>query len=379
MTGLIERVGAEMRAAVRQMRFPGLVWSLTTGYDAGRQVALQAPGEVPGDALIRIASVTKPMAAAATLALAEAGVLALDDPVERFVPSWAGRRVLATRNGPLSETVPAARPTTVRDLLAMGFGLGYDFGAPESDALSAATAEAGLYSSWQAPALDPGTWAERAAGLPMAHQPGQGWLYQSSFDALTVVLQAATGRGFEAILRERILGPLGMGETGYTVPEGQLDRVPRHGFPDAGGGPAEILPAEDRSLLEPPTFASAATGLVSTAADLMRFATMLLDGGMGPYGRVLTEDSVHAMVTDTTTEAGREMGRGFLPEDYGWGLGVAIDPHGRFGWDGGTGSSLWVDPSAGVAGVLLTTEGMGSPEPPQYLQRFWRVVRHRPA
>lgn len=379
MTGLIERVGAEMRAAVQDMQFPGLVWSLTTGDDAGRQVALQAPGGVPEDALIRIASVTKPIAAAATLALAEERVLALDDPVERFVPAWAGRRVLAARNGPLTETVPAIRPTTVRDLLAMGFGLGYDLGAPESDALTAATAEAGLYSGWQVPGLDPGTWAERAAGLPMAHQPEQGWLYQSSFDALTVVLQAATGQGFEAILRERILGPLGMEETGYTVPEGQLDRVPRHGFPDAGGGPAEILPAGDRSLLEPPDFPSAATGLVSTAADLMRFATMLLDGGRGPDGPVLSEDSVRAMATDTTTEAGRQMGRGFLPEGHGWGLGVGIDRRGRFGWDGGTGSSLWVDPAAGVAGVLLTTEGMASPEPPQYLQRFWRAVRHRPA
>lgn len=371
----MDRVGAEMRAAVQDMRFPGLVWSLTTGYDAGRQVALEAPGEVPTDALIRIASVTKPIAAAATLALAEDGVLALDDPVERFVPAWAGRRVLAIRNGPFSETVPAARPTTVRDLLAMGFGLGYDLGAPETDALTAATAEADLYSSWRVPGLDPDTWAERAAGLPMAHQPGQGWLYQSSFDALTVVLQAATGRGFDAILRERILKPLGMDETGYTVPEEQLDRVPRHGFPDATGGPPEILPAGDRSLLAPPVFPSAATGLVSTAADLMRFATMLLDGGRCPGGRVLTADSVRAMTMDTTTDAGREMGRGFLPDGYGWGLGLAIDTRGRFGWDGGTGSSLWVDPAAGVAGMLLTTEGMGSPEPPQYLQRFWRAVR----
>lgn len=375
MTDLFARVGAEMRAAVRQMQFPGLVWSVTTGHDAGRRVALEAPGEVPEDALIRIASVTKPIAAAATLALAEDGVLALDDPVQRYVPAWGGRRVLATRNGALSETVPADRPTTVRDLLSMNFGLGYDVGAPEADALTAATAAAGLYSSWQAPALDPVTWAEEAAELPMAHHPGQGWLYQTSFDALTVVLQAATGQGFGEVLRERILGPLGMDETGYTVPEERLGRVPRHGFPDASRGSAEILPAGDRSLLGPPRFASAATGLVSTAADLMRFATLLLERGMGPHGRVLTEDAVHAMTTDTTTEAGREMGRGFLPDGYGWGLGLAIDPRGRFGWDGGTGSSLWVDPSSGVAGVLLTTEGMGSPEPPAYLQRFWRAVR----
>lgn len=372
---LFERVDAEMRAAVQDMQFPGLVWSLTTGHDAGRQVALQAPGAVPEDALIRIASVTKPIAAAATLAVAEDGVLGLDDPVERFVPAWAGRRVLATRHGPLTETVPADRATTVRDLLAMGFGLGYDYGAPESDALSAATAEAGLYSSWRVPGLDPVTWAERAAELPMAHQPGQGWLYQSSFDALTVVLQAATGQGFEEILRQRILDPLGMTETGFTVPEEAVGRVPRHGFPDASGQPPEILPAGDRTLLEPPRFPSAATGLVSSAADLMRFATMLLDGGKGPDGRVLTEDSVRTLATDLTTEVGREMGRGMLPEGHGWGLGVAVDGRGRFGWDGGTGASLWVDPAAEVAGVLLTTQGLGSGDPPAYLERFWRAVR----
>lgn len=375
MRGLFDRVSAEMRSAVQDMRFPGLVWSLTTGERGGRRVTLEAPGEVSVDALIRIASVTKPIAAAATLALAEDGVLALDDPVERFVPAWAGRRVLATRHGPLTATVPADRSTTVRDLLAMGFGLGYDASAPEGDALSAATAAAGLYSDGRVPRLDPATWAEGAAGLPMAHQPGQGWLYQSSFDALTVVLQAATGQGFDVILRQRILDPLGMAETGYTVPAEKLSRVPRHGFPHAAGGPAEILPAGDGSLLEPPSFPSAATGLVSTVADLVRFATMLLDGGKGPDGRVLTEDSVRAMATDTTTEAGRVMGAGILPEDQVWGLGVGIDRRGRFGWDGGTGSSLWVDPAAGVAGVLLTTEGMSSPEPPQYLQRFWRAVR----
>lgn len=375
--GLFERVAAEMGAAERDMRFPGLVWGLTTGNDAGRRVALEAPGGVPADARIRIASVTKPIAAAATLALAEDGVLALDDPVEAYVPAWADRRVLATRNGPLEQTVPAVRSTTLRDLLAMGFGLGYDLTAPEGDALTAATAAAGLTSSWAVPSVDPEAWAERAAALPMAHQPGQGWLYQSSFDALTVVVQAATGQRFDAVLRERVLDPLGMAETGYTVPETYLDRVPRHGFPDADGGTPTVLPGGDRSLLEAPAFPSAATGLVSTGADLMRFATMLLEGGVGPDGRVLSEDSVRAMATDTTTTVGREMGRGMLPEGYGWGLGVGIDRRGRFGWDGGTGSSLWVDPGAGVAGVLVTTQAMAGPEPPSYLRRFWRAV-HEP-
>ena len=367
-----------MRDAAATMAAPGITWAIASGSGENRQVTVDSAGGVAPDALMRIASVTKPIASAATLSLVDDGVLGLDDAVERWVPEWGSRRVVAARHGSLTETVPAARPTTVRDLMMMGFGLGWDMAAPADDPLSLATMAAGITSTWQPPELPPSQWAHQAAALPMAHQPGEGFMYHLSFDALTVVVEAAAGRSFDEVLHERILGPLGMGETGYTVPESSLARVLANYFPEPDGAIVEVTPPADPALLRRPEFCTASTGLVSTVGDLIRFGQMLLDRGAGPRGRVLSEEAVQLMSVDSLPSAARDMAGEFLEPGHGWGVGACVDARGRFGWHGGTGTSLWIDPAADVAAAVLTRQGMGSPEGAETITCFWRAVRAEP-
>lgn len=207
-------------------------------------------------------------------------------------------------------------------------------------------------------------------------------MYQFSFDALTVLIERSMRRRLDLVLRERVLDRLDMHDTGYAVGLVDVERVTSAWFPNRRGKFVEVAPIGDPRLMNVPAFRSGATGLLSTAEDLARFATMLLRGGRGPRGPVISADSFAALTTDTLSDPARAMAGEFLVPDQGWGLGVAIDTvarypashPGRFGWDGGTGTSLWVDRTAGVAGVLLTRQGMGGIESPAYLEAFWRAV-----
>lgn len=358
-TARAARVAAVMREEVPKMVAPGVAWAIAERPLDDRVVTIDAEG-ADVDAIFQISSVTKLLGTTCALGLVEEGVLVLEDPVERWVPEWADRRVLRQRHGELTDTVPAARPTTVRDLLHMGFGLGYDMTGGD-DPLGRASDEAGIMSAWRPPDLEPDTWVERVAALPMRHQPGEGWLYQTSFDALTIVLERATGTRFDALLQQRLLEPLEMNDTGYAVPTSELHRVPALHFPREGGGADLIRRAGDPANAEPPVFPSASTGLLSTVSDLLLFAQTLLDGHLDPEPSPLPDPAA-------------AMAREFLEPGRRWGLGVGIDDAGRFGWDGGTGATLWVDRTEGVAAVLLSHQGTGPVTPP-HMRRFWDSVR----
>lgn len=375
-----ERVTTAMRRAVAEMAVPGATWAVVSG--ARQVVEVGSAGPVRQNTMFRIASITKPIVAVLTLALVDDGVFDLDDAIDRWIPECADRKVLRRRGAELTATEPAARPTTIRDLLQMGLGLGWDMTAGPSDPLTAEIARLEISSAWEPPVLGPDRWAERAGSLPMAHQPGEGWLYQFSFDALTVLIERAMRRRLDLVLRERVLNRLDMGETGYSVELVDIERVTSTWFPNRRGAFVEVAPIGDPRLMDTPAFRSGATGIVSTIDDLAKFATMLLRGGRGPRGPVISAEAFTALTTDTLGDAARAMAGEFLAPGLGWGLGVAIDTEaryasshpGRFGWDGGTGTSMWVDPAAGVAGVLLTRQGMGGTEPPAYLNAFWEAV-----
>lgn len=377
------RVDAAMSEVVASMVVPGATWAVVAGRH--QNVHLGSAGRLERDAVFRIASVTKPIVAVVALGLVDDGVLSLDAPVDRWIPELGARRVLRERGGTLEDTVPAERPTTLRDLLMMGLGLGYDMATPADAPWQRAVGSSGIGSSWTAPVVRPDRWAQLAGALPMAHQPGEGWLYQFSFDAISVLIERATRRRLDLVLRERLLDRLDMHDTGYTVGLRDVDRVTSAWFPNRAGRYVEAAPWGDPRLMTVPVFRSGATGLLSTAADLARFVQMLLRGGRGPRGRVISAASFDLLGTDQLAGAADAMAHEFLEPDVGWGLGAGVDrvarfdgSHpGRFGWDGGTGTSLWVDPEAGVGGVVLTRQGMGSPEPPDYLDAFWRAV-HAP-
>lgn len=323
------------------------------------QVSLAAAGTTSAggapvgvDALMRISSNTKPMAAALTVALAEDGVLALADPIERFVPELAGRRVLARLEGPVNDTVAAHRPVTVEDLLTMRLGFGFVF---EADCPAAqAAAEAGLGMGPPDPSLplSPDDWIRRFAELPLMEQPGTVWRYELAYAVLGVLLARAAKRPLPSLMRERLFEPLNMTDTGFVA-----ERLP----PCFVAGETGLAVFDDAGhgsrWAAAPTFPDARGGLVSTATDLLRFAGALLDGGAG----VLSPAGVAAMTTDKlTADQRRGPSAQLFLDNGGWGYGVqvidadrtAAGP--RYGWGGGLGTLWYSWPDRRAAAVLLT-------------------------
>src|SRR4051794_24465141 len=218
MTSRFGPVAEVLRAQVDAGRLPGFVAAVRAGGSTevltGGRLALGGGGPMRPDTLFRLASVTKPFAGALTLALVEDGVLALDDEVGRWLPELAEPRVTARRGGPLSETVPAERPITVRHLLTNTAGVGW---APDIGPLADAMDERGVEPGAFGPDLTPDEFLARLAELPLSGQPGESWNYHTSTDVLSVLLARATGASVGALLAERITGPLGLADTAFWV------------------------------------------------------------------------------------------------------------------------------------------------------------------
>jgi CubicO group peptidase (beta-lactamase class C family) len=325
----------------------------------GDEVEIGSAGEIGADAIVRIASITKPITAAAVMLLVDEGVLALDAPIARWLPELAAPQVVRTPESPVDDVVPAQRPVTVWDLLTFRAGWGFpsDFTLPAAGELFRKLPVFG-------PRETPDEWLRTLAGVPMLRQPGEAWLYNTCSDVQGVLVARASGRPLPEFLAERVFEPLGMADTGFHVPAGKLDRLPAYHRPEHA--PA---PGQERLWVEPPIFASGAGGLVSTLLDWHRFGRMLLADGAG----LLTPQSVRLITTDHLTQAQRDASTLFL-EGAGWGFGGAVSADGRYGWVGGTGTSAHVAPSTGTVGVLLTQLQMSGPTPTPLMRDFWRYA-----
>ena len=350
----------------------------------GDQVEVQAVGaaDVDGtspmarDSIFRIASITKPVTAAATLMLAEDGQIALDDPVRRWLPELASPVVVRTPASPVDDVVPAVRPITVADLLTFraGYGFPSDFTLPVVSLLFSE-----LLQGPPQPQLvaAPDEWMATLSRIPLLHQPGEAWLYNTCSDILGVLIARVSGRPFPEFLAERLFEPLGMADTGFEVPAGQLGRVPSYYRPGPAGG-LELVDAPAGQWRSAPAFPSGAGGLVSTADDWYRFGRLLLAGGSAGGRQLLPAESVRQMITDHLTPAQRDASRLFL-EGQGWGFGgsvdvAAIDPWnvpGRYGWVGGAGTAAHIIPATGAVTILLTQVETSGPTPPALMRDFW--------
>jgi CubicO group peptidase (beta-lactamase class C family) len=370
-----------LRQHVSDGPVPGVVALVAHGGQVEVEVAgyADAAGTVPmaRDAIFRIASVTKPLTAAAVLMLAQDGLLALDDPVARWLPELAQPVVVRTPASPVDDVVPAVRPITVADLLTFraGYGFPADFSLP---------AVALLFSElMQGPPqpqaiASPDEWMARLARIPLLYQPGEAWLYNTPSDIAGVLIARVSGRPLPQFLAERLLEPLGMTDTGFAVPAAQRDRLVSYYQPAAGGG-ITLADEPGGQWSSPPPFPSGAGGLVSTADDWLAFARMLLAGGSAGGRALLSPASVRLMTTDHLTAAQRDASRLFL-EGQGWGFGgsvdvAAIDPWnvpGRYGWVGGTGTAAHVVPATGMTAILMSQLAMTSPTPPGLMRDFWR-------
>ncbi len=343
-----------IRGQVAAGRVPGAVVGVRhRGETTVEATGVTAPGAadpVRAGSVVRISSMTKPLIAALTMLLAQDGVLALADPVERFVPELADRRVLSRLDGPPDDTVAADRAATVEDLLTMRMGFGFVFEADCPTVTWATELDLGFGPPDPGAPPPPDEWVARFATLPLLEQPGRVWRYELAFAVLGIVLARAAGASLDAVLAERLSGPLGMTDTAFVADPARL--LPAH--VRDGDGLALFDGASDSRWLTPPPFPDGRGGLVSTAHDLLLFAGMLLDGGAG----LLAPASVAAMTTDHLTPAQRRgpSAATFLNSGgWGYGLGVAATPAGRrYGWAGGLGTLWYSWPDHDLAAVLLT-------------------------
>jgi CubicO group peptidase (beta-lactamase class C family) len=382
------RLRAVMAGYVERGEVPGLVAALSrrgeVHVDAIGSRTLAGGDPVARDTLFRIASMTKPMVAVAAMILVQECKIRLDEPVDRLLPELANRRVLKRLDSPLDDTVPARRPIMVRDLLTFTLGMGIVMTPPGTYPIQRAIDEKGLGQGPPRPSMmpPPDEWMRRLGTLPLMHQPGEKWMYHTGSDVLGVLIARASGQPLEQFMRERIFEPLDMKDTAFSVPENKIDRLADCYWNNAQTGKLELYDAaRGGEWSRPPKFPSGGAGLVSTVDDVLAFGRMMLGRGKYSGGRILSRPAVELMTTDQLTPAQKavsELVPGFF-DSHGWGLGVCVITRrdsvaavpGKFGWDGGLGTSWWSDPNEEMVTVLLTQRAWTSPNPPDVCRDFW--------
>ena len=393
-TGLSERGLARLHDAlaghVERGAMPGLVALVARrGAPHVEVIGAGAFGDrrpMGRDAIFRIASLTKPITAVAAMMLVDDGVLRLDDTVDDWLPELANRKVLTSLDAELDDTVPALRPITVDDVLTFRLGFGVLMVPPGTYPIQRAEEELQLKSlgpPWPPTPHTPDAWIQRLGSLPLMHQPGEQWMYNTGAQVLGVLIGRATGKPLEAFFRERIFGPLGMDDTGFSVPPERLDRLTTAYEPDPESGALHVLDGVEGSYWSaPPAFPCASGWLVSTIDDYWRFVQLMLNRGGCEGVRLVSESSVALMTTDQLTRAQRDANRLFLGDHSGWGLGLltpaaddgAPGEPGGYGWDGGTGTTWRSDTDRDITGILFTQRAMTSPQPPEVFTDFWHAA-----
>jgi CubicO group peptidase (beta-lactamase class C family) len=321
---------------------------------------VEAGAPMRADTVVRIASMSKPVTAAAILMLAEDGLLSLGDPVADYIPAFADARVATQLMHDDSfeiPTEPLNRPITIEDLLTHTSGVGYIFDYQTH--LGALYIDRDIYR-----ASDPSLEARinTLAGLPLYFQPGERWFYSYSNDILGQVIAVASGQSVEAFMQARIFGPLGMSDTSFFPGDTQRERLAALYTHDEDGSLVRVAGERDVAVSAPVEAGGA--GLFSTANDYLRFAQMLANGGELDGVRVLSQESVAAMVTphvglDRMGEGQRRIGL-----DFGYSVGVSVNEDGGrrigdFGWGGYFDTAFVVSPSTGVVAVIMAQEEPG--------------------
>jgi CubicO group peptidase (beta-lactamase class C family) len=372
----LARIGTAFRKEIDQGNLPGAVLLVAR---KGKLVYAEALGfqdkaagkPITQDSIFRIYSMTKPLVSVAAVMLMEEGRLELTDPVSKYLPALKSMNVsVAKADAEFARItyaqVPAEREPTVQDLLRHTAGLAYGeitLNVPVKEAL----AKAGLYKSsidYDARDLAPAEEVERLARVPLAHQPGTVWEYSLASDVLGRVVEAAGGERLADFLDRRLFKPLKMPDTGFRVPPEKLGRL-------AMPLPADSTSGKPNNLIDvsvAPANDSGGAGGVSTAADYLRFAQMLLNGGQLEGNRVLSRSSITLMSSD---HLGTRIAAPVTPGElllgvpgYTFGLGFAVrqgpgiagvpGSAGEFMWAGYAGTYFWVDPKEEIVAVYMT-------------------------
>ncbi|HZX05461.1 serine hydrolase domain-containing protein [Kribbella sp.] len=340
----------------------------------GRLAFESTSPEMAPDTIVRLASMSKPIVAACAMTLIEDCTLRLDDPIDDLVPELANMRVLADPAGPLEDTVAAERPISVRDVLAFTLGTGMP---PEEAPIAAAL------DTLRGPSLD--EWIAGLGKLPLVHQPGERWMYDTGSDVTGLLIQRATGKSFGTALRERILEPLGMKDTGFSVEAKDFGRfATAYDHEDGPDGAVVQDVPETGRWSTPAVFEGGSGGLVSTAEDYLAFASAMLAGGTYQGTQVLSRAAVTLMTSDQLTPAQRAVS-GFWPgyfasTSWGLGTGIVVDrtqlgpSAGSYGWNGFYGTTWYNDPAEELTGILIQQRAHAGDARLAFLRDFWTSV-----
>jgi CubicO group peptidase (beta-lactamase class C family) len=365
----LERLDAFVRGLVEQEKIAGAVVLIARrgriahfqSYGYADREAKRAMGK---DAIFRICSMSKPITSVAAMLLFEEGRFLLDDPVATFLPELAKPQVIV-RAGDSYGLVPATKPITIRHLLTHTSGISYRFvGAP---VLADLYKEAGVSDGLAETELDLAENVRRIAAQPLLHEPGARFSYGLNTDVLGRLVEVVSGMPFGAFLQQRVFEPLGMVDTGFTVPAGKRGRLATPYRTDRGtalGRVPDALQQDGHTVFSASypyegarRFESGGAGLVSTAADYARFAEMLLRKGELDGRRLLSRKTVELMTAD-------HLGGVENDEPDGFGLGVSharnpgvsgdVASEGTFAWSGFYTTRFWVDPEEQLVGVVMT-------------------------
>jgi CubicO group peptidase (beta-lactamase class C family) len=321
----------------------------------------------------------------AAMILVEECRMRLDDSIEPWLPELAGRRVLKSLSS-LDDTVPARRAITVRDLLTYRMGFGSVMARPGTYPIQKRIRDDQIGGDGpplpdRAPAAD--EWLRRLGALPWLAQPGERWLYHVSGDVLGVLIARVSGQPLGTFLRERLFDPLGMKDTAFHVPPEKLERLATCYTFNRQTQTFDVFDGVATSAWRsPPPFESAGGGLVATIDDYLAFSRMMLAGGRHGGTQILSRASVTLMTSDQLTPDQRQGAEVFFGTNQSWGLGMAVEIRrdalfrtpGCFGWDGGFGTSSYIDPAERMIGILFTQRSMESPLPLDVFSDFWTLA-----
>ena len=319
------------------------------------------------DTIWRLYSMTKPITGVALMTLYERGLFQLNDPVHRFLPEWAHVQVRERDADGKVELVPPRRAMTVRDLLMHMAGIGY---GPREARLDFASLTSG-----SAAALGEHTSLEGLskllAGEPLRSHPGSRWLYAWSTDVCARLVEVLSGQSFDDYLRTTIFEPLAMPDTGFWVPDSEVNRFAACYGRDAQRQLRLVDDPLTSKYRKRPTFLSGGGGLVSTSADYLRFCRMLLNGGELDGTRVLSRKTVELMTVNHLPGGGEV--RDFAPpggygesgfDGTGFGLTVAVGlgpaaaqsagSAGSYMWGGLASTAFWIDPAEALIVIFMT-------------------------
>lgn len=379
LSGRLAAITQKIQADIHAQRIPGAVMLVSHKGECIFENALgqqDAAHNIPMamDSIFRIYSMTKPIVSMALMMLVEEGKLLISDPVSTYLPEFKKLKVGIEKTGSdgksTLELAPAKQEMTVQDLLRHTSGLTY--GIFGESLVKTAYSQAGVERS----GITNAELITELAKLPLAYHPGTVWEYSRSTDVLGALLERLSGQTLDVHLRERILAPLGMHETGFSVAPENHHRIAEAFATDPDSGkPVKLL-----DVRHPPSFLSGGGGLVSTAHDYLRFAHMLLNEGELDGVRLVSRKTLRYMSSDHLGDIpDAKAGANYLPgPGYGFGLGFAVRTStgagltagsvGDFNWSGLAGTYFWIDPQEQLAAIFL----MQAPEQRSHYRQLYR-------